>query len=86
MIVADLVGRDQAAVPYLVELAELLAIPVVDKGGSFNFPNTHPLDATAFQIELLPKADLLLGLELEDPYGSLHGLDKQEKVLMPDLP
>ena len=38
LIVADMLGRNPKAVPLLIELAELLAVPVVDKGAPLQFP------------------------------------------------
>src|SRR3954453_8910569 len=45
-IVADWVGRREAGFNALVELAELLAIPVLDQHGRLNFPVKHPLNLT----------------------------------------
>src|SRR4029077_9407344 len=44
LIIADTLGRNPKTVTALVELAELLGAPVIDKGARFNFPTTHPLD------------------------------------------
>jgi thiamine pyrophosphate-dependent acetolactate synthase large subunit-like protein len=76
LIIAHLLGRNHEAVNSLIELAELLAIPVIDKEGgrknlAFNFPNTHPLDITGGGQEFLKKADVILALDLHDLYGSL---------------
>src|ERR1051326_9274926 len=57
LIIADMYDRNGAAMKSLVELAELLAIPVVDKGNRMNFPNNHPLDVTDGARELLEQAD-----------------------------
>jgi acetolactate synthase-1/2/3 large subunit len=79
LIVADQVGRNPKAVPLLIELAELLAIPVVDKGSRFNFPSVHPLDATDGARELLQKADVILALDVGDLFGSLTTVSKQTR-------
>ena len=79
LIVADQVGRNPKAVPMLIELAELLAIPVVDKGSRFNFPSVHPLDATDGARELLQKADVILALDVSDLFGSLTTVSKQTR-------
>lgn len=63
MLVADRVGRNAAAVQSLVELAEVGSIPVIDAGGAFNFPNTHPLDATG--TDLLSHADVVVMLDVD---------------------
>jgi acetolactate synthase I/II/III large subunit len=80
LIIADTLGRNPKAVPMLVELAELLAIPVVDKGARFNFPSNHPLDVTDGARELLQKADLILALDVADLYGSLTTVSKQTRA------
>lgn len=79
LIVADLLGRNPKAVPSLVELAELLAIPVIDKGNRFSFPNTHPLDVTGGARELLQKADVILGLDVLDLFGSMTTVSKSTR-------
>jgi thiamine pyrophosphate-dependent acetolactate synthase large subunit-like protein len=79
LIVADQLGRNPKAVPSLIELAELLAIPVVDKGARFNFPSVHPLDATDGAREILQKADVILALDVGDLFGSLTTVSKQTR-------
>jgi thiamine pyrophosphate-dependent acetolactate synthase large subunit-like protein len=80
LIIADTLGRNPKTVPALVALAELLAIPVVDKGARFNFPTTHPLDATDGARELLKNADVILALDVADLYGSLTTVSKQTRA------
>ncbi|HYY24793.1 MAG TPA: thiamine pyrophosphate-dependent enzyme, partial [Candidatus Udaeobacter sp.] len=79
LIIADTLGRNPKTVPALIELAEVLSIPVVDKGARFNFPTTHPLDATDGARELLQKADVILALDVADLYGSLTTVSKQTR-------
>lgn len=79
LIIADTLGRNPKTVPALIELAEALAIPVVDKGARFNFPTTHPLDATDGARELLQKADVILALDVADLFGSLTTVSKQTR-------
>src|ERR1043166_1021384 len=79
LISADTLGRNPKTVPALVELAELLAAPVVDKGARFNFPTTHPLDATDGARELLKNADVILALDVSDLFGSLTTVSKQTR-------
>jgi len=70
-IVADYLGRNNEAVLSLVELADLLAMPVIDLGARLNFPNTHPLNLTGKNKELIGDADVILGLDVMDLFGAL---------------
>ncbi len=80
LIIADFVGRNPQSVRLLVELAELLSCPVIDKGNRFNFPATHPLDITDGAREYLQKADVILGLDVLDIYGALTTVSKQTRA------
>ena len=71
VIIADWVGRREAGFKALFELAELLAIPVFDQHGRFNFPVNHPLNLTGMQDKVLGQADLLLVLDVPDLEGSV---------------
>ena len=67
VVLAGYLGRNQASVARLVELSELLALPVIDLQNRFNFPNTHPLDLTG--SDCLKSADLLLALDVRSLAG-----------------
>ena len=76
IVIADLVGRSQAAFEALVELAELLGLPVIDPEGEYwknalNFPTRHPLNLSGEQQRLVADADVVLGLECRDLFGVL---------------
>jgi acetolactate synthase I/II/III large subunit len=79
LIIADTLGRNPKTVPALIELAELLASPVVDKGARFNFPTVHPLDVTDGARDILQKADVILALDLADLFGSLTTVSKRTR-------
>ncbi|MGH3517820.1 MAG: thiamine pyrophosphate-requiring protein, partial [Haloechinothrix sp.] len=74
MIVTSYLGRDPAAVPALVELAELLAIPVIESVPMrLNFPADHPLHTgyqwnTPEQNPVLAAADVVLVLGSDVPW------------------
>jgi thiamine pyrophosphate-dependent acetolactate synthase large subunit-like protein len=80
VIIADLLGRHAEAVSHLIQLAELLAVPVIDRGGRFNFPNTHPLDLTDAAAEILAAADVVLALDVLDLFGALGRVDKATRM------
>ena len=80
VILADYVGRNPAAVPPLIRLAENLATPVVDLGSRLNFPNTHPLDLTGAEADLLPNADVVLALDVFDIEKAISTVDRTARI------
>ena len=70
VILADWVGRREAGFHALGELAELLAAPVLDQLGRFNFPVQHPLNLTGQADKVIPQADLILALDVPDLEGA----------------
>jgi acetolactate synthase-1/2/3 large subunit len=77
VIVADRAARTAAGMKYLVELAELLQAPVIDQGGRMNFPSRHPLNQSSRGRALVSEADVILGLELTDFWGTVHAYRDQ---------
>jgi thiamine pyrophosphate-dependent acetolactate synthase large subunit-like protein len=78
VIVADTMGRTQAAVDHLVELAELLQCAVIDSYSRLNFPSRHPLNQTnAGTRRTVGQADVILGLEVVDFWGVTHAFHDQ---------
>ncbi len=71
VIVADRVARTPAGMTRLIELAETLQAPVIDQGGRMNFPSRHPLNLSSGGRPLLANADVILGLELTDFWGTV---------------
>jgi acetolactate synthase I/II/III large subunit len=74
LIITGYLGRDPEAVPALVELAELLAIPVIESAPHhMNFPADHPMHrgwqwTTSQQNPLLAEADVVLIADCDIPY------------------
>jgi acetolactate synthase I/II/III large subunit len=64
MMITGYPGRDRRAWGWLVELAELLGIGVVDTNLRLNFPNRHPLNLTGAQE--LDDADVILLVDVKD--------------------
>jgi acetolactate synthase I/II/III large subunit len=77
LLVADRLARTSAGMARLVELAELLQAPVVDQGGRLNFPSRHPLNQSDRARELVSGADVILGLELTDFWGTVDAYRDQ---------
>jgi len=74
LVVTSYLGRDPAAVPKLVELCELLAMPVLESMAyHVNFPADHPLHAgfqyhTVAQNPVLAQADVILAIDSDVPW------------------
>ncbi len=77
VLVAGRLARTQAGMAHLVELAELLQVPVVDSGLRMNFPSRHPLNLSGNSRKLVENADLILGLEVGDFYGLVNSISGQ---------
>ena len=77
VIIADRAARTPNGMKLLVELAEALQAPVIDQGGRLNFPTRHPLNHTERSRVLVGAADVILGLELTDFWGTVHSFRDQ---------
>jgi len=72
VIVADRCARTPNGIKLLLELAELLQAAVIDPGIRMNFPSRHPLNQTERRNAALANADVVLGLELGDFWGTVN--------------
>jgi acetolactate synthase-1/2/3 large subunit len=72
VIVADRAARTAAGLSHLIALAETLQAPVIDQRGRMNFPTRHPLNQSANARQLIAGADVILGLELTDFWGTVN--------------
>ncbi len=86
VIVADRLARTSNGMPLLVQLAELLNAPVVDERARLNFPTTHYLHQSGRRKALIRQADVVLGLELSDFWGTVNTyIDNGENYRQPDV-
>jgi thiamine pyrophosphate-dependent acetolactate synthase large subunit-like protein len=72
VLVADRAARSQTGVDLMVQLAELLQVPVIDQGGRVNMPGSHYLNQTGQAQNLIRNADLVVGLELHDLWALVN--------------
>jgi len=68
LIVTKYLGRNPEAVALLVELAELLAIPVVQQLNYVNFPTDHPLYLGTQTTTYAKNADVLFFIDIDVPW------------------
>jgi acetolactate synthase-1/2/3 large subunit len=79
VILVDRAARDQEGVRRLIKFAETLNAPVVDLGSRMNFPNTHYLNHSDRRRELVRDADVILMLEVADPWGQVNSVSDPTK-------
>jgi len=84
VILADRATRNQEGVKALVKLAESLQAPVIDLGARMNFPSTHHLCLSDQKRALVRDADVILMLEVYDPWGQVNGLSDPFKTVRPE--
>ena len=68
LIVTKYLGRNPETVQDLVELAELLAIPVVQQLTYVNFPTDHPLNLGTQTTKYVRNSDLLFFIDTDVPW------------------
>ena len=62
---------------HLVELADALQCTVVDIGGRMNFPTMHPLNQSDRRGAVLAQADLVVGVDMTDYWGTINAYRDQ---------
>ncbi|MEA2950336.1 MAG: acetolactate synthase large subunit [Alphaproteobacteria bacterium] len=72
VIICDRLARTPAGMARLVELAETLQCAVVDNYGRMNFPSRHPLNQSFRRGAVIPAADVILAIEMNDLWGTLN--------------
>jgi acetolactate synthase-1/2/3 large subunit len=68
LIVTKYLGRNPESVAHLVELAEALAIPVVQNLNYVNFPTDHPLHLGNQTLKHARDADVLFFIDIDVPW------------------
>ena len=88
LIITESAGKEPAGFRNLVELAELLAIPVLESSPTYsNFPKSHPLHLGFSPESYLNQADLVLVLGCRAPwYPPNAGPDHATVVAMGETP
>jgi len=83
LISVENAGPDRAAFDALVELAELMSIPVVEGGGAFfaNFPKSHDLYMGTRIDPFLEETDLALLVESRAPWYPPSNMPKNAEIV-----
>jgi acetolactate synthase I/II/III large subunit len=84
VILLEQTARTADGLKYTIELAELLQAPVVDIAARMNFPSLHPLNQTERTRAVIGAADVILGLEALNFWGTIHSYrDQLERTSEP---
>jgi len=70
LIVTKYLGRNPDAVAHLVELAELLSIPVVQQLNHVNFPTDHPLYLGTDTAKHAKRSDVIFLIDVDTPWDN----------------
>lgn len=84
VMIPGYVGRDDSTWQPLIDLAELLAIGVIDTNVRLNFPNRHPQNVTGSRA--LEEADVVFFLDVNDMGKPTQSLDKINRVITSQIP
>src|ERR671923_1467124 len=89
VILAERMARTPEGMKRLVELAETLNAPVGDIGARMNFPTTHYLCRSEDRRALVSQADVVLLLEVADPWGQFNTISdphhEYRRLARPDV-
>jgi acetolactate synthase I/II/III large subunit len=77
VLVTDRVARTPQGLTAMIELAEILQAPVIDRNGRMNFPTRHPLNLTEQAGATVAAADVVVGLELTDFWSAVNSVHGQ---------
>jgi acetolactate synthase-1/2/3 large subunit len=86
VLVVEGLGKVPGGPQALQSLAELLAIPVLEKGAAFNFPNQNPLNLTGANAEVLREADLVITVGVKDIEAALKRSVPERDIVPSGLP
>ena len=77
VILLERTARTGDGLKYTIELAETLQAPVVDLAARMNFPSQHPLNQTERTRAVIGSADVILGLEALNFWGTINSYRDQ---------
>ena len=66
VLVVEGLGRSPGGTEALTSLVDVLGAPVIEVGAAFNLPNSHPMNVTGANADVLKDADLVLSVGVKD--------------------
>ncbi|MBI3330048.1 MAG: thiamine pyrophosphate-binding protein, partial [Nitrospinae bacterium] len=86
VVMVEGLGRTPSGPEALQSLVELLGVPVLELGASFNFSNRHPLNLTGANAEVLKEADLVVTVGVRDIEAALKRPAPETGIVPTGLP
>jgi len=86
VLVVEGLGRTPGGPEAVQSLSELLGIPVIEQGASFNLSNRHPLNVTGASAEVLKDADLVVTIGVKDIEAALKRPAPEAGIVPAGLP
>jgi acetolactate synthase I/II/III large subunit len=86
VLLVEGLGRTPGGPEALQSLSELLGIPVIEQGASFNLSNLHPLNVSGASAEVLKEADLVLTVGVKDIDAALTRPEPEAGIVPAGLP
>ena len=66
VLVVEGLGRSPGGCEALTSLVDVLGAPVIEVGTAFNLPNSHPMNVTGANADVLKDADLVVAVGVKD--------------------
>ena len=86
VLLVEGLGRVPGGPEALQSFSELLGIPVIEQGLSFNLSNLHPLNVSGDSTEVLKEADLVLTVGIKDIDAVLTRPEQEASIVPAGLP
>jgi thiamine pyrophosphate-dependent acetolactate synthase large subunit-like protein len=86
VLLVEGLGRTPGGAEALQSLSELLGIPVIEQGSTFNLSNRHPLNVTGASADVLKEADLVLTVGVKDIDAALTRPEPEAGIVPAGLP
>ena len=86
VLVVEGLGRTPGGSEALTELVDVLGAPVLEVGTAFNLPNSHPMNVTGANADVLKDADLVVSVNVKNVEAVLTRAVAEQGISQSGLP
>ena len=86
VLVVEGLGRTPAGSEALTALVDVLGAPVLEVGTAFNLPNSHPMNVTGANADVLKDADLVVSVNVKNVEAVLTRAVAEQGISQSGLP